>query len=360
VTATPTSDATTRQGLQRQRQTATPTTVASGSTLDPELDAAAHDEPTSVLLSRVAEAVYWTGRYLERVETTARIVKVQTELYLDLPLSEGVGWSPLLAITGTEATFEALYAGNAEEDVVNFLAADPRNPSSIISSLARARQNMRTTRPVFPRELWEDLNNLYLITEDLCEEAVPRRTRLQWLDNLLGGCQRLSGMMTGTMSHDDAYSFLRIGRHIERADMTSRVLDVHAGTLTAITDQPRPYADVAWMSVLKSLSAYQMYRRKVQASVMGPDVLRFLLLDQQFPRSVEHCLIEISRCLLELPRYDKTMAACAEAEIIVANARVGTLAREGLHDYVDALQLSLGNLHGTLADTYFRNHESAR
>jgi uncharacterized alpha-E superfamily protein len=310
-----------------------------------------------MLLSRAAEAVYWTGRYLERAESTARIIKVHTELYLDLPRSAGLGWDPLLAITGSAEEHEALYPRadkvSSEEDIVSFLTADSRNPSSIVASLAAARENMRTTRPIFPRELWEALNNLFLLTSENSEEAVPRRTRLRWLDGVLADCQRLTGVMAGTMSHDDAYSFLRIGRHIERADMTTRVLDVRAGEMAAGGEDLRPFTDLTWMSVLKSLSAYQMYRRKVQSRVTGPDALRFLLQDPQFPRSVEYCLVGISRLLLELPRHEAAMATCAAAETLVADAKVKALAWDGLHEYVDDLQLELDTLHGHLAETYF-------
>jgi uncharacterized alpha-E superfamily protein len=311
-----------------------------------------------MLLSRVAEAVYWTGRYLERAETTARILKVHTELFLDLPRSAGVGWSPLLAITGSHDHFDELYPSTNEEDVVCFLAADGRNAGSIVASLAAARENIRTTRPVFPRELWEALNNLYLLTVENCEDAVPRRSRLAWLEGVLADCARLCGTMEGTMSHDDAYSFLRIGRHLERADMTTRVLDVRASTLTSAGEDLRPYADITWMSVLKSLSAYQMYRRKVQSRVRGADVLKFLLQDSQFPRSIDHCLIEISRSLLELPRHESAMAACAEAEVHVNDAKVQALAWDGLHDYTDTLQVHLDTLHGLLSDTYFQADEA--
>jgi len=318
-----------------------------------------HQEASDMLLSRAAEAVYWTGRYLERAESTARIIKVHTELYLDLPRSAGLGWDPLLAITGSAEGYEDLYPPKRdqvshEEDIVCFLTADSRNHSSIVASLAAARENMRTTRPIFPRELWEALNNLFLLTSENAEEAVPRRTRLRWLDDVLADCQRLTGVMAGTMSHDDAYSFLRIGRHVERADMTTRVLDVRAGALAEAGDDLRPYTDLTWMSVLKSLAAYQMYRRKVQSRVTGPEALRFLLQDPQFPRSVEYCLVGISRLLLELPRHEAAMATCAAAEALVADAKVKALAWDGLHEYVDELQLMLDTLHGNLSETYFK------
>jgi uncharacterized alpha-E superfamily protein len=306
------------------------------------------------LLSRVAESVYWTGRYLERAESTARIVKVHTELFLDLPKSAGLGWTPLLATTGASDAFQDHHSRAEEELVVGFLIADRRNPGSVLASLEQAREAVRVTRAVFPREAWEALNDLYLIATETCEEAISRRGRLAWADEVISGCQRITGTMAGTMSHDEAYNFMRIGRHIERADMTTRVLDVRAGTL--IDDparQLRPYHDLLWMSVLKSLAAYQMYRRSVPSRVKGAEVLRFLLRDPQFPRSVEHCLTEISRCLLELPHHEEAMTVCASIETRLVAPRVSSLAWEGLHEFVDQLQVQLIELHDRTAETYF-------
>ena len=165
------------------------------------------------------------------------------------------------------------------------------------------------------------------------------------------------------MSHDDTYAFLQIGRGLERADMTTRVLDVQAGTLLAQRDVSSPYADLMWMGVLRSLSAQQMFRRIAGPMVSGPAALRFLLRDPQFPRSVERCLIEISRCLLELCRHNDPMAGCAELQQLLEETELDSLAagRESaaaLHDYADHLQQGLGNLHRLLVTTYFQMEPS--
>jgi len=359
---------------QSQSQSMSPSPSSAGATA-PSDPPAAHAEPSvahadrsvvaaddesrspstggPMLLSRVAEAVYWTGRYLERAEATARLLKVHTELFLDLPKSAGVDWEPLLLVTGGTEAFRDLYREPGEEDVVAFLGIDARNPDSILGSLDRARTNMRTARFLFPRELCEGLNNQYLLAVEECEEAVPRRSRMRWLDSIVAECQRMSGIISGAMNHDEVYAFLRIGRLVERADMTTRVLDVCAATFFHSEDQLRPYADVTWMSVLKSLSAYHTYRRHVQTRVRGADAMAFLLRDPQFPRSVEHCLIEISRSLIELPRHDEPLRVCAEAETMVSDVKIQSLAWEGLHRYADQLQQQLGVLHLCLEEQYF-------
>jgi uncharacterized alpha-E superfamily protein len=319
-----------------------------------------HKEP-AVLLSRVAEAVYWTGRYLERAETTARIIKVHTELYLDLPKSAGIGWTPLLAVTGSEEAYGLAHDGADEDRVVSFLVSSDENPGSLLASLAAARENLRVTRAVFPRETWETLNALYVDAADTCAHAISRRTRLRWTDEVVAGCQRISGALAGTMSHDAAYSFLRLGSHLERADMTTRVLDVRAGMPDdGPAQQEQPYADLLWMSVLRSLGAQQMYRRSVQNRVWGADVLRFLLRDRTFPRSFLHCLDAMENCLGFLPNAELARAACIAAAQHVEGSRTTSLSWGGLHDYVDELQLDLVRINDSLCDTYFHREPGER
>ena len=311
-----------------------------------------------MLLSRVAESVYWAGRYLERTESTCRLVAVHTELYLDLPRAAGISWAPLLAVTGAGDSFAAVHDEQTEEAVVAFLTSDLDNGGSVVSSLARARDNLRVTRALLPRPAWEVLNELHLTAMATRADAVDRRTRARWTDTIMQRCQTLSGALDGTMSHDEVYCFLEIGRFVERADMTTRVLDVQAGILVGGTHELEPYADVTWMSVLRMLSAHQMFLRTARCGVSGPDALRFLLTDSQFPRSVERCLTEVTRALLELPSYEEPMHSCAEMQRVIETARVDELAVDGLHEYVDRLQLCLGELHDVLTATYFGHTSS--
>lgn len=310
-----------------------------------------------MLLSRVAESVYWSARYLERAEATARLLKVHTELFLDLPREVGISWSPLLAVTGSREQFDEKYDADTEDNVVRFLATEPDSTASIVNSISAARTNFRVTRAVFPSSSWEELNRLFLWIAESRNLAVDRRTRLAWMDRIIRDCQVLRGLLESTMSHDAAYSFMEIGRAIECADMTTRVLDVQAGVLMAqpgaAIDAADTYADITWASVLKSLSAHQMFRRTVRAGISGPEALRYLLSDPQFPKSVEHSLTRISRALLELPRYENAMASCAGVQKLLVDARVGELAGNGLHEYVDDLQIGIGEIHAEITQTYF-------
>jgi len=308
-----------------------------------------------MLLSRVAECVYWGGRYLERAEATARLIKVHTELYLDLPKSANVGWAPLLAVTGSGEGFRGAHPDAKEEDVVTFLGVDGDNPGSIVASLAQARQNFRMTRAMLPTRAWETLNELFLWATDTSAGAVDRRTRLAWMDEVISRCQLLSGLVAGTTSHGECYSFLEIGRLVERADMTTRVLDVQAGILIRQPGEDlEPYADVTWMSVLRSLAAGQMFRRTGPVGASGPEALRFLLKDPRFPRSVEHCLTGASRALLELPRSEEPMAACARLQTALEDVAVSELSGEVLHGFVDDLQEGIASIHDLVSTIYFR------
>jgi uncharacterized alpha-E superfamily protein len=309
-----------------------------------------------MLLSRMAESLYWAGRYLERAEATARLLKVHSELYLDLPMSAGVGWSPLLAVTGSTEEFDARYEDRDEENIVRFLSIDDENPGSVLSSVCSARAGFRVARTIVPRGAWQITNRLFLFVTERPEDAVARRTRLGWMAHVIEQLQTLAGAISSSMTHDEAYSFLEIGRRLERADMTTRVLDVQAEILMGQEGQDvHPYADVTWMSVLGSLSARQMFRRAGHGGAPGPAAIRFLLTHPQFPRSVERCLTEISRSLMELPSYEEPMAACAEVQARLEGVDLAALADAGLHECMDDLQTGFGLLHDRLAASYFRN-----
>jgi uncharacterized alpha-E superfamily protein len=150
-----------------------------------------------MLLSRVAESVYWAGRYLERTEATSRLLAVHSELYFDLPKAAGLTWSPLLVVTGSHDSFHEAHNEQTEESVVAYLASDLANPGSIVSSLGRARENLRITRALLPRQAWEVLNELFLTTLATRADAVDRRNRARWCDLVIQRCQTLSGTLAG-------------------------------------------------------------------------------------------------------------------------------------------------------------------
>jgi uncharacterized alpha-E superfamily protein len=312
------------------------------------------------MLSRHAESIYWLGRYVERAENTARLVNVHAHLLLDLPGRYRQGWGALIAITGSSAEFGDAYREPSERNVLRFLIADPKYPGSILSSLHYARENARTLRDRLPRETWEQLNELYLRARQESATALSKSRRYEYLESIIRGAQLFAGTLSGTMSHDHAYDFLRLGRMLERADMTSRIVDVRSAALPDRTgEDPAPFESIQWLSVLHSLSAHQMYRQTMRGPVTRVDVLRFLLLDPRFPRSVEHCLGVLRGRLAALPRgapLARRVAALAET---LHRTRFESLEREGLHRFVDELQVGLGALHAAIASTCFGSEPGA-
>jgi uncharacterized alpha-E superfamily protein len=314
------------------------------------------------MLARTVESVYWLTRYLERAENTARIIGVNTNLLLDLPGGIAPGWLPLVDISGNRAEFDKQYGNKAargeERDVVNFLIADTANPGSICSSLHYARENARTLREILPTETWELLNEFIGDCTRNVESAINKRTRFEYLKRIVVTLQTIAGMLDGTMNRNDAYIFSHLGRNLERADMTSRIVDVRsAQLLPAETPELRPFESVQWMSVLKSLSGYQMYRLRMRTRVRRTDVLQFLLRDDQFPRSCQFCLTQLERSLTELPRSEGVLDVLAAAARFVENAPLATLDQTGLHELIDRLQLHINNVHNMIAEIYFPSRE---
>ncbi len=310
------------------------------------------------MLSRVAENLYWMARYIERAEDTARLLSVNTHLMLDLPRHLPLGWAPLIEMTGTLDAFNARHTSFDERSVMHFLCADAENGSSILSALASARENLRTTRDVVPREIWEEVNQLYLSVADHAENGVSPRRRDAFLKNVIRGCQTLTGLIEGTLSHGPARTFIKLGRQLERADMTTRIVDVRSASLLPQNpEELLPFEKVQWMSVLKSLTAYQMYRQQVRLRVRGPDVLRFLLQDPHLPRSIACSLETLGHELQLLPRQDRVAATVSLVRADVVDADIQALAHSPskLHAFVDELQIGFAAIHDTLSATYFVN-----
>lgn len=307
------------------------------------------------MLSRVAERIYWMARYIERAENSARMIKVNTYLLLDLPRKARFGWGPLIDIMGADQLFYSIYKESTERNVVRFLVGDERNPASILVSLKNARENARTIRDIIPREAWERVNELYLLAKEELQTGMSQNRRQDYLDAIVGGAQQITGLLAGTMTHDFGYSFLRMGRNLERADMTTRLIDVRSANL--LPDQEgalSPFDNIQWMSVLKSLTAYQMYRREVQGPVRRGAVLDFLFKSREFPRAFYHCLGEVENCLSALPRNETPLRSVTHLQRLIQESEPAKLDPLALHAFIDDLQLELYKLHETITDNYFK------
>jgi uncharacterized alpha-E superfamily protein len=311
------------------------------------------EDAPSILLSRVAESAYWAGRYLERAEGIARLVKTHADLVMDLPRDASVGWQPLLAVLGVTDADDAATLPTTEEGVISLLVADSSNASSVRASIAAAHRNLRVTRAVMPIEAGEVLTDLHHQAEETSDEAIDRRTRSQWLTSVIRHCQTLSAILRETMSHDDAYNFFTVGRQLERADMTTRVLDSQRLILTRMIRGPlEPYLDLCWYAALRSVSALQPFRRS-GLPTSAEATVSFLLRNTRSPRSVEHCMIEAARAMLEISHHEHAMSACAAVQKLLSDADIAELCDGGLHEFIDEVQLAIGEVHGHMAESWF-------
>jgi len=305
------------------------------------------------MLSRVAERVYWMGRYVERAESTARLVNAYTTQMMDLPIGVEPGWRHLVDLSGANALFDDLHDRYDEAATIDFLVSDARHPGSILSSLAMARENVRTTRDVLPTEAWAHVNELWLHARAGAPGAVGRHQRFAFLQDVIFRCQQLAGLLAGTMSQDAAYAFVSAGQYLERADMTTRILDSAVTLLMPRRAAPGEYDSILWVNVLKSLSAYQMYRQHVRNRVVGDEVVRFLLRDVQFPRAAAHAVVQCQRCLDGLPRSGRVLDALARVRRRLDDAEIATLDLDGLHRLVDEVQRDLIDVHDRIRATWF-------
>jgi uncharacterized alpha-E superfamily protein len=306
------------------------------------------------MLSRSAERLYWLARYLERTENIARLVSVHMNLLMDLPRGVEMGWQQLIRINASEQEF---YENNKiinERSVTRFLLTDSSHMGSLFSTLSAARENIRTSRELLPDEAWEQVNEMFLYTKKNLDSIANRRSRVIFLNEILKGCQRFTGLLSGYMSHNNPYRFIRLGRNLERADMTSRILDLASLLLSESRSiEMRQYETLLWMNILKSLNALLMYRQQVRSRVNGDDVLNFLLLDKNLPRSVRCCIAEISDSINELPNHDALTEKVVELESYVQAIDTRQTTQLQLRGILDDLQNKLGELHGRIADNWF-------
>lgn len=304
-------------------------------------------------LSRTAERIYWLGRYLERAENTARVITSHGNLLIDLPARLPDGWRPLLEMTGSGAGFAELDKPPTERNVVRHLTVAPENPSSVVNSLHFARENARTVRENMPRVSFEYVNELHLFARREMAGGLSRSRRNTVLDGIVTRVQQIDGFLSRSMLHSEAWSFLRLGQFLERADMTTRIIGVAASTPLGGEGPAAAYEQQQWRSVLRSLHAMQSYRVSVQEPVSRDMALNFLLKNADLPRSLGYCLESIRNSLRRLPRSERPLRVCNRARRALRGADLAGLSDRELLDYIDACQLQLAELHDFMGRTYF-------
>lgn len=319
------------------------------------------------MLSRVADAVYWMNRYVERAENVARFVDVNLHLQLDFPdtntrssgRTPGPQWYPLVATSGDVAYFDKRYGEATRDNVLAFLTFDRESPNSIIACLAHARENARSVREIISSEMWELVNEAYLMVMAASRASSP----LDKLHDFLTQVKQTSHLFVGTtyltMNHNEAWHFGRLGRLLERADKTSRILDVkYYYALPSVSDVGTTIDELHWAALLRSASAFEMYRKR-HGNITPAKIVEFLMLSRRFPRSVRYCLNKAERsvhAITGMPFGAWSNPVERELGRLVselAYAESGDMIARGLHEHIDDLQRRLNKVGDAVFATFF-------
>ncbi|MBX3307761.1 MAG: alpha-E domain-containing protein [Nitrospira sp.] len=311
------------------------------------------------MLSRVASSIYWLNRYIERAENYARFIEVNLNMTLDLPRGTTEQWEPLVFTTGDHESFAGRYGKPTKETVIQFLLADPANPNSILSCLVAARENARSVREVISSDMWEQVNRFYLMVRDALSNGWSRQSLHTFLTEVKANSHLFLGITDATMSHGEGWHFARLGRLLERADKTSRILDVKYFMLLPTVDEVgTPFDIIQWSALLKSASALEMYYKRF-GRIAPNDVTAFLILDSTFPRAIRYCLIKSEDSLHAISGSEHG------AYQNHAEKRLGRLRAEldfgdledcltgGLHEFLDRFQGQINFVGDAIYETFF-------
>jgi uncharacterized alpha-E superfamily protein len=314
--------------------------------------------PPGPLLSRVADAVFWMGRYIERAENVARFIDVNQNLMLDGPRGAGDQWQPIVDTTGDRAAFAERYGAATQQNVIRFLAFDNLNPNSICSCLLAARENARSVRETISSEMWQQINSLHLLVT-----AQSKKRSLESLPDFCHsirmGCHLFQGITHVTMSHNEPWHFIRLATSLERADKTTRILDVkYFILLPSVTDVGTPYDEIQWAAVLKSVSGLEMYRKRY-GRIAPERIVEFLLLDGEFPRAVRYCVGVADASLHAITGTRPGAFSCASEQMLgrlrseFDYAQVEPILQAGLHEFFDGLQVKMNTIGECILGDFF-------
>lgn len=311
------------------------------------------------MLSRVAESIYWMARYIERAENLARFIDVTLTLILDQPNSLIPQWEPLVNTTGDETYFREHHGTATQENVIRFLTSDAEYANSILSTLRHARENARTVRESISSEAWEQLNEFYHFVNSDATTEMSINSPSDYFRAVKMHAHLFNGILDATMSHNAGWHFANLGRLIERADKTSRILDVKYFTLLpSPQDVGTALDDLGWSAVLRSVSGFEMYRKRFR-SLSIKKVVDFLILDREFPRAVQHCLSGAENSLRAITgsqplTYRNSAERClGSLKAEIAYTDVDAIINRGLHQFVDDLQRKLNETGIGIHETFF-------
>nr|WP_321467364.1 alpha-E domain-containing protein [uncultured Desulfobulbus sp.] len=312
------------------------------------------------MLSRVANSIYWMCRYIERAENVARFISVNLNLLLDMPGDMGRQWEPLVMITGDQEFFEDKYKEYTKEAVLNYLTFDRLYLNSIASCLAMARENARSIREIISSETWEHINTFYLELQDPMSPIMALQEPHKFYKNIQMNAHLFTGLLDSTMSHGEAWNFARMGMMLERADKTSRILDVkYFMLLPQVELVNTPVDNIQWTAVLKSASAFEMFRKEYHM-ITPKQVASFLVFDKSFPRSIRHCVNKAQISLQRIINGSSGGNGGNSAEKLLGRLAadleytdIDDVVNEGMHEYLDRLQTRINQIDEAIGTTFF-------
>ncbi|PWT97921.1 MAG: hypothetical protein C5B51_30370 [Terriglobia bacterium] len=310
------------------------------------------------MLSRVADSVYWMSRYMERAENVARFLAVTLHLRIDLPYGNVDVWQPLIDTSGDAEVFRERYGQATPENVIQFLAFDSQNSNSILSCVRASRENARSVRETISSEMWEGVNSFHLMINSAAAKTLPDSLP-EFFQQVRRMCHLFQGVTDATMSHAEAWQFIRLGRELERADKTTRLLDVkYFLLLPSTSDVGTPFDDIQWSAVLKSVSGFEMYRKR-HGRIVPARIVDFLLLDNEFPRAVRYCLGSADEALhlITGTRPGTFSYACEQRIGLLRSeldyARIEPILAGGLHEFLDGLQVRMNRIDECILEDFF-------
>ena len=316
------------------------------------------------MLARVADSLYWMSRYMERAETAARLLDVNMQLLLDFeeqtPGRVQMHWQPILATLEDQDLFGQFHDGITPEAVMDFTTFEAQNPNSIVSCIGYARENARTVREQISSEMWEQLNRTFLYLRDVASRAHHAESPIDFYRQLVDKLHAFQGTTDATMTHGEGWDFLQAGKFLERADSTSRVLDVKYHILLPNGEEVGGNADLTqWMAVLRSCSGMEAYLKIHPGHVAAWQVAEFLILHGEFPRSIRFCADKLDGALHRISGCDDSHFS-NECERLSGRIRanldfttISAVFENGLHQFLDRMQLELNGISEALSDTYF-------
>jgi uncharacterized alpha-E superfamily protein len=308
------------------------------------------------MLSRTADNLYWTGRYIERAENLARVLDVSyRNALLDLAgSSPETEWRDALASLGNPPQFSQRKHVLNETDVMRFFAVDTESPCSIKFCMHAARENARALRAVISTEMWESINTSWLALRDLDEAGLRDRGLREFFDWVKDRSHLFRGVSHATTLHDESFHFLRLGTFLERADSTARLLDTKYRSLEGMNAEAAGATYYAWGAVLRQASAFRAYHQTYHDVITPRRVAELLLLRPEMPRSLRFCTSQVVEHLDALAgtRDIDAQRLAGELNACLRFARIDRVLGDGLHDFLAEITRRIAGLSAQLAKDF--------